>query len=147
MVDIKATQVNGYSHTSPVRGLVGQAAEVTGDVIELAELQLQLAKADAADAMRIAVRPMFFIGIAGVLMLASFPVLLFATAGFLSRYAVIPVELAQLIVGFIASVIAIITASVSLRSLKSSFTPFSRSAEEFKHNIAWLKSIFRSTNS
>ena len=146
MVDVKSKPMNGYPHTSPVRGLVGQAAEVTGDVIELAELQLQLAKADAEDAIRIAIRPILFIGFGGVLLLASFPVVLFAAAGFLARYTEMSVELAQLVVGLVAAVIAIITASVSVYSLKSSFTPFSRSADEFKQNIAWLKAIFRSAN-
>jgi uncharacterized protein with PQ loop repeat len=147
MVDVKTKQVNGHPSTGPVRGIVNQAAEVTVDVIELAELQIQLVKTDAADSLRIAIRPMFFVGIGGLLMLASFPILLFAIAGFLKRYTDLPLELAQLIVGIVALLVAIITASVSVQYLKSSLTPFGRSIVEFKHNIAWLKTIFRSTNS
>ena len=49
MVDIKTEKMNGRSNASPVRGFFGQAAEVTGDVIELAELQVRLAKVERCE--------------------------------------------------------------------------------------------------
>ncbi len=147
MVDVKTKPVNEYPVKSPVRGFVGQAAEVTGNVIELAELQVQLAKEDAADAIRIAVQPILIMVIGGILLLASLPILLFAIAGFIARYSDLSLEVAQLIVSLTASVAAIVALILSVRVLKSSLAPFTRSSQEFKQNITWLKTIFRSSNS
>lgn len=151
MVHVKTQPANqrpGTSpDTSPVRGFVGQAAEVTGNVIELAELQVQLAKEDAADAVQIASRPIFMIAVGGVLLLASLPVLLLAIAGLIARYSGMNLELAQLIVGVGAALVAIVGLLLSARTLKSSLSPFTRSAQELKQNITWLKTIFRTTNS
>ena len=78
MVDIETEPVNGRAHASPlrspVRGFFSQAAEVTGDLIELTELQVQLAKADAADALGMAVRPIAVLAVSSVVLLASLPV-------------------------------------------------------------------------
>ncbi len=82
---------------------------------------------------------------AATLLMASFPVLLFATAGLIARYSNLSLELAQLIVGAAAILVALMIMGLAIRSLKSLNTVFSRSREEFKLNLAWLKSIFRST--
>ena len=146
MINARAETMNQHPSTSPVRGFVGQAAEVTGNVIELAELQVQLAKEDAAEAIQIAIKPIFTIVIGGVLLLASLPVLLLAIAGLISRYSGMNLELAQLIVGLCATVIAVAAVLLSVRTVKSSLAPFNRSTQEFKQNVSWLKTIFRSTN-
>ena len=145
MVDIKTEQMNGQPSTSPVRGFFGQAAEVTGDVIELAELQVRLAKADAENAVRIAVFPIAVIGTSGVVLLASLPVLLFSIAGLVARTSGMSVEFAQMLVSAIATVLAISAAAIAGRYLKSAVQAFGRSAEELKHNLMWLKTIFRSS--
>ncbi len=147
MVDIKTEQVNGRTHGSPVRGFFGQAAEVTGDLIELTELQVQLAKADAADAMRMAVRPITVIAVSGVVLLASLPVLFFAIAGLVARYSGVSAELAQMMVSMLAVAIATVATMIAARFLGTAAQPFSRSAAEFKHNVVWLKTIFRSSHS
>ena len=147
MVDIKTEQVNGRTHASPVRGFFGQAAEVTGDLIELTELQVQLAKADAADAIRMAVRPITVIAVSGVVLLALLPILFFAISGFVARYSGVSSELAQLIVSMLAVAIATIATMIAARYLGAAAQPFSRSAAEFKHNVDWLKTIFRSSHS
>ena len=47
MADVQA-EINGAGKRhSPVSGFAGQAANVLGDLLELAELQARLAKADA----------------------------------------------------------------------------------------------------
>jgi len=143
MVDITTEKVNG----SPVRGFFGQAAEVTGDAIELAELQVRLAKADAANAVRIAVIPLAVIATSGVVLLASLPVLLFAIAGFVVRLSGISAELAQLLVSAFAAGFATVATAVAVRYLKSALQAFGRSAEELQYNLKWLKTIFRSSNS
>ena len=147
MVDIKTKQVNGQSQGSPVRGFFGQAAEVAGDFIELTELQVQLAKADATQSLRKAVRPVAVIAVGGVVLLSSLPVLLFAIAGFVANFSGFSSELAQLIVSLSAVAVATIASAVAVGYLRSALQPFSRSADEFKHNVIWLKTIFRSSNS
>ena len=147
MVDIKTEKMNGRSNASPVRGFFGQAAEVTGDVIELAELQVRLAKVDAANAVKISILPIAVIGTSGLVLLASLPVLLFAIAGFIARLAGISAEMAQLLVSAIAVGLALVAIAISVRYLKSATRAFDRTAEELKHNLVWLKTIFRSSNS
>lgn len=145
MANVEAP-VNDYRSSTPVQGFVSQASEITGNVIELAELQVQLAKEDAAEAIAIAVKPMFTVGAAAVLLLASLPVLLMGIAGLLARYSGLDLEIAQLIVGVVASLLAVIIVFTSIKTMKSTLEPFNRSAKEFKQNITWLKTIFRSAN-
>ncbi|MCA9130062.1 MAG: hypothetical protein KDB22_23405, partial [Planctomycetales bacterium] len=61
MANFKDSMNGRHERTSPVAGFAGQAANVVGDVIEIAELQAKLARADAALAAKRVTLPLTFL--------------------------------------------------------------------------------------
>lgn len=146
MVDIKTRSLNGNGHQPPpVRGFVDQAAEVAGNVIELAELQIQLAKEDAKSAVNNCIGLLITLAVSGLLLIATLPLLFFGLAGWLAQATELSLFIAQIIVGGGVALIAILMAAIAGRSLKNSLSPFRRSAAELNSNIAWLKTIFQAS--
>lgn len=143
MVDQKS-QVNGASHRrSPVAGFAGQAAHVMGDLLELGELQTRLAKADARLVVSRCVRPMVVLLVGSAAALASLPVLTLAGSGALQQWTQWPAWQAQLLVGGLVSLLAIIAIVWSLSAIRRATLQFERSATELANNIAWIKSVLR----
>ncbi len=143
MVDQK-TQMNGTTHRrSPVAGFAGQAANVMGDLLELSELQARLAQADARLVVSRCVRPavVLLLGLAAAL--ASLPVLTLAVSGALQQWSQWPAWQAQLLVGGLASLLAVVAIVLSLSAIRRATLQFERSATELANNIAWLKSVLR----
>jgi len=122
--------------------LAGQAAEVTGDILELAELQVKLARLDARDAVKRVVGPLGLMVFAACMAIASLPVVFLGLAGGLSKLSGLEPWAAQLIVGAVGVVIAATVAALALRTLTTALDTFKRSTDELSKNVAWFKSIF-----
>lgn len=141
MVDVQAELNGNGKRRSPVSGFAGQAANVMGDLLELAELQSRLAKADAKLAAGRMIRPiaLLLVGICGAL--ASLPVLTMGLAGCLAAVTELSLWQAQLVVGLIVALAAVATIYLSVKAIRRSTLPFERSATQLTYNIAWLKSV------
>lgn len=136
---------SGQPRSGPISGFAGQAAEVTSDVLELAELQLKLVRLDAADAVKRVIWPTGLLVFAVCMAIASLPVAFLGLAGGLEQVAGIEAWQAQLVVGALGVVIALVAVVVALRALSAAVTTFSRSTQELTKNVAWMKSLFRRT--
>ena len=147
MVDVEAKPVNSRApnRTGPVAGFAGQAAEVTGDLLELAELQAKLARLDAREAVKRIVGPLGMLVFAASMAIASLPVVFFGIAGGIAVAASIQPWIANLIVGLLGAVIAAAVAWFALRTMTTALDAFQRSTDELAKNVAWFKSIFRKT--
>ncbi len=146
MVDVQA-EVNGHhSRVSPVSGVASQAANVLGDVLELAELQAKLAKADTLNASKAASQPAVLLVVAACGALASLPIVLLGIASMLDALTVLNGWQSQLIVGVVAATVAILVIYYSIKKLRRLSLEFRRSADEFAKNLAWAKVVVRSGN-
>ncbi len=147
MVDIETKPVSQkpFNRIGPLSGFAGQAAEVTGDILELAELQVKLARLDARDAVKRVVGPLGLIVFAGCMAIASLPVVFLGLAGGLSKLTSLEPWASQLIVGAVGVVIAVIVVALALRTLTTALDTFKRSTAELSKNVAWFKSIFSKT--
>lgn len=144
-MDHFAKELGGRPPHSPVAGFAGKASNVAGDLLELAELQTRLAKADASLTLHRLVRPSATLLLSICAALASLPVLALGVSGLLSAWAGWAAWQTQLTVGGGLIVIAALGMILSLRSIRNCAEPFSRSAAELKNNLQWLKAVIGST--
>ena len=145
MVDLETKSMNSRNsdRPGPVAGFAGQAVEVTGNVLELAELQAKLARLDARDALRRVVGPLGMLVFAACMAIASLPVVFLGIAGGIAEAADIQPWIADLIVGLVGAVVAVGVAWAALRTMATALDSFKRTTDEFAKNVAWVKSIFR----
>lgn len=141
MADVQAELNGAGKRHSPVSGFAGQAANVLGDLLELAELQARLAKADAHLTAARMTRPVAVLLVGICAALASLPVLTIGLASCLDALTAFNAWQAQLTVGLLVAAIAVAAIYLSLRAIRRSAFQFERSASELARNIAWLKSF------
>ncbi|MDZ4848718.1 MAG: phage holin family protein [Pirellulaceae bacterium] len=128
---------------SPLRGFADQAAEVTSDILELAELQVGLTKADVVLAAKVAKFPFIFLVIGACTSVAALPVLMLGLTGWLSANSNLLPWHSQLIIGGAFMLLAVIAILLSFHGLVRAIGIFQRSTDELSKNVAWLKTIFR----
>lgn len=144
MVGLQNSTMNeNGKNLSPLRGFAGRAAEVTSDILELAELQVGLTKADVVKAVTIAKFPFVFLVIGACTSVAALPVLMLGLAGGLSANTTLLPWHSQLIIGSAFMLFAVVAILLSFRGLVQAIGIFQRSTDELSKNVAWLKSIFR----
>jgi len=143
MVKLEA-EMNSPPYTpGPVSGFASGAANVLGDVLELAELQAKLAKADASKAISTAVPPAFTLVIGGCTALAALPVVILGLATLVADLTVLNAWQSQLLVGVLVAILAAALVYYSLRKLRRAGLQFERSLRELENNVAWAKSAVR----
>ena len=150
MVDFQtqmsATSKNGKAKPGPVAGFATQAASVAGTAMELAELQVQLVKADAKQAASDATSSVAIIFAGACALLGALPVVVLGLASMLDELTGLNAWQSQLIVGFCVVALAAIVILTTLRSLQKMSSQFERSRRELAENIAWLKSVMSSSS-
>ncbi len=144
MVDFEA-QVNGsHKRQSPVSAFAGQAANIVGDALELAELQAKLVKADATKTMQRALPALVLVAVASCAVIACLPVLVFGLASLLDSQTELNSWQSQLIVAGIGTLAAMVSAVLAAWRLRHSFSEFKRSTDELANNFAWAKCVVSS---
>jgi hypothetical protein len=144
MVD-QATRVNPDSRIGPIRGVTQGASSVVADALDLAELQTQLLRVDAANCLRQAKPSVTGLIIALALLLSSLPVLASGLAELLSWSLEWPLWVCQLLVGGVFLVAGCGIAWMCVKKMKVALSAFSTTQREGAANIAWLKqTIIRS---
>ena len=130
-----------HRRQNPVTGFADQAASVAGDLLEIAELQARLARADAELAAKRLPLSLTFLAIGGCASLASLPVLAQGFAAWIVALTAVEPWQAQLLVGSILLAGATITILLAWRGVRKASSEFKRSSTEFCKNMAWLKAI------
>ncbi len=120
-------------------GLIENVSSFGNDVASLAALQGQLAAADAKESFRRAIPSIAGLVVAILLAIAGVVVLVAGLALWIAEEAQIKPAAALMLTGLGALVVVALLATVSAKFLKSSFSTFRRSSEEFERNLAWVK--------
>jgi hypothetical protein len=141
MVDIE--KVNGrYKYANPVGDLKSTAGAFACDILELAELQGKLFKADAQAAIRQSIGASVSLLVACTCLLASLPVAMFGLASAVAFFFDMETWVAQLTVGGSLSILGIVIAAWAFSRLSGISHQFKRSSVEFSKNLAWTKHVF-----
>jgi len=138
MVD-QTARVNLDNRIGPIRGVTQGASSVVADALDLAELQTQLLKTDAANCLRQAKPSVTGLVVALALLLSSLPVLASGLAELLSWSLEWPLWVCQLLVGGVFLAAGLLIAWMCARKLKTALSAFSTTQREGAANIAWLK--------
>jgi hypothetical protein len=135
----QATRMNVENRIGPIRAVTQGASSVVADALDLAELQTQLLKTDAATCLRQAKPSVTGLIVALALLLSSLPVLAFGLAELLSWSLVWPLWVCQLLVGGVFVAVGCLIAWMCVKKLKTALSAFSTTQREGAANIAWLK--------
>lgn len=123
-----------------IRRSIGKLAH---DAIELGELQLELVKQESCEALKRARMSFILATIGFTMLMASFPVALFALAEVFvdtlgwSRSTALGVSA----VGSLS--ISIVVVSIAAQKFRQGFSSWKSSSEELRYNIAWLKAALQ----
>jgi Putative Actinobacterial Holin-X, holin superfamily III len=128
---------------SPLSGVISSATEVAGDFVELAELQLELAKADANKFVSRSIPPIGGLLACSVILLVCLPVGLLGLADILATQFELDLGVTRLAIGFVGGLIALGVLAICLRQLKSGLTSFTESQSQLRQNLIWLKEMIR----
>jgi uncharacterized membrane protein YqjE len=138
MADQAAVNGRGKAGTA----LRANMGDFVHDVITLAELQARLVAVDAGEARARAIRPLI-LGVVGiVLLLASFPVALLGLAWLLAESGLV-LWAALLIAAAAGVIVSGLLGWLAWRTIRTTFTVFRRSGDEFSQNLGWIKSVLR----
>ena len=123
-------------------GVIGNLAELGGDIATLAELQVQLAVADAKESAAHAAIPLVLLGAGLVFTLAALPVALIGAAMILAEAMHLNQPgWAYLIVAAVVVAATVVLVLIGLPRLTKSFATLVRSKEELTRNVAWIKTV------
>lgn len=146
MVDIE--KLNGkYSHSNPVGDFQSTAGAFASDLLELAELQGKLLRADAQAALRQSIGSAAAVVISCSCLLGCLPVVVFGFASAVAYYFEIEAWMAQLLVGGIFSILSVSVAVIAFRNCTGAGKQFNRSSAEFSKTLEWTKNVFKGVSS
>lgn len=131
------------TENSPISELQSSTRMLVHDVVELAELQLQLFAADGREMARKSAPPLFLIVAGVVIAISGLPLLLGALASALVKLAGFPVWLALITSTVAGLAIGGIAVFVGIKWLQPQLTIWRRSADELKANVEFLKGTLR----
>lgn len=137
----QTTNLNGSSRSAegPLRGAVSGLGAVVETSIDLAGLQLRLAKSDAQDAAQ-QVKPVMFVAVPAFgMILSSMPVLGLGISSLRSVVAPLSLWQSQLIVGGAFLLMSAMLLSYCWSVLRRLGAAFDRSQREAQHNLRWLR--------
>jgi len=123
-------------------GVIGNLAELGGDIATLAELQTKLAVVDLKQATGAATIPVALIGGGLVMLLAAVPVAMIGASELLADALNLTHRgWAYLIVSAVAMALTVLLVLIGLPRLTRSFETFGHSKEELARNVAWVKTV------
>jgi len=123
-------------------GVIGNLAELSGDIATLAELQTKLAVVDMKQVAGAATIPVALIGGGLVMLLAAVPVAMIGASELLAdALALTHRGWAYLIVSAVAMALTVLLVLIGLPRLTRSFDSLVHSKEELARNVAWVKTV------
>jgi hypothetical protein len=141
MVDIE--KMNGkYKHSNPIGDMQSSVGTFVCDLMELAELQGKLLKADAKLAVQKSIGTAAAIAISCCCLMGCLPVLGFGLASAVAYYFELEDWIAQIAVGGSFSLMSVLIATIAFRNITRINQQFHRSTDEFSKNLTWAKNAF-----
>jgi hypothetical protein len=141
-------KMNGkYEHPSPLGDLRSSAGAFASVLLELAELQGKLFRAELKSAMQQSIGSAVAIVLSLSCLLGSLPVIFLGLSSAIAYCCGIEAWSAQLLVGGSISLISVLIAAISVRKVTQVSRQFKRSADELSNNIEWTKKAFRGASS
>ena len=137
MIDARFQQEE--SKRSPQRAVAHSIADLAHDASVLCELQTKLFKAELETAGQKIVPPIALFALAGVVALASLPLLLVCFAFVLVEVAGLSHWLSFLLAAALGLVLAAVLGAAGYFALKRFGSPFERSQAELKRNLEWFR--------
>lgn len=129
--------------SNPIAGIIASATDVALDIMEVGELQVQLAKIDAKVAVeRLFAAAIMMIGGVGMIV-ACLPLIALGAANCLADQLAWTPWLAQLLVGTLLTCGALLLTILGVYRLRYSLTAFSITSSELTKNVSWLKQLIR----
>jgi len=130
-------RTNGF--TAAAKDVKRGMGDVAHNVLALSELQAELFRLDAREAVTRLVVPIVLLAAAGAIALETIPVLVLLLAQVLVVAASLPTWLAMLIAVLVGFAAAAIVGFAGWHLLRAPFRAFQRSRDEFRRNVEWLK--------
>ncbi len=131
------SRTNGF--TAAAKDVKRGMGDVVHDVLALTELQAELFRLDAREAVTRLVAPIVLLAAAGAIALGTIPVLVLLLAKVLVAAASLPQWLAMLIAVLVGFAVAAVVGFAGWHLLRAPFRAFQRSRDEFRRNLEWLK--------
>ena len=139
----QTTVGNGrLDHDAPTKAVARGVGELGADILQLAELQAQLAKEDLAVTARGMVKPAICVAVSAVFAVASLPIVLVAVAELIVQYTELTRGWSYLIVS-LATLVTSLAAIFASRGMFQGFSTFDRSRQELTNNLQWLKTMWK----
>jgi uncharacterized membrane protein YqjE len=132
-----------YTSNGKLPNVAASVSDLTHDVIELSELQVQLLTLDAKHSMEKA-RACLIMGVIGVAMLlGTIPVALLTIAALLVEQLGWSYAAGAGVATLIGLIVTGVVVGVAYNYVKNGLVSFDRSRDELRRNIAWLKTTLR----
>ncbi len=129
---------NADNGRTVARNLRDELGELAHDVVQLAELQVQLLAADSRTMVRSARRWAIALVAACVIALGSFPIAVLGMA-YIVAWSGLNLALSMLLVALVVIAVSAGVVMLSARRMKAAAAPLERSWHELKRNVEWIK--------
>ena len=141
------TKMNRRNGATPPRAVANSVGELMHDMVSLAELQCELFRIDCREGMRQVLIPCALLLFAGTLAAGSVTIGLICLAQLLVQLAGLSQAAAFLIATLAGLVLAALSGVVGWVYLRRAMRMFSRSREEWAHNVTWIKRALKRPSS
>jgi uncharacterized membrane protein YqjE len=132
-----------YHDPGKTPNVAASVSDLTHDVIELSELQVQLLTLDVKQSVEKARACLVLAVVGACMLLGTIPVALLAFAALLAEQLGWSYAAAGAMAAFVGLLIAGVVLGVAWSYIKKGLVSFDRSREELRRNVAWLKSTLR----
>ena len=135
--------INQAQTKRPAAAMTRSVGGFAHDITTLAELQVQLFRADLKEVFQQLTWPLVMMLAGVVLAFASLPVVLLGIAYTLIQRAGTEPDIALLVTAAGAVVIAATASLFGWFKLRRSFSSLERSRDELARNVSWIKSVLK----
>ncbi len=127
------------STRSPRDGLAKNVAELTHDIVSLAEFQFELFRSDCREGLKRMLVPIAMLLVAGTVAVGTVPIALTLIAELLAQAADISRAAAFSIAALIGFIVAVAIGVSGWYFMRGVVRVFERSREELARNMIWIK--------
>jgi uncharacterized membrane protein YqjE len=132
-----------YHDPGKTPNVAASVSDLTHDVIELSELQVQLLTLDVKQSVEKARACLVLAVVGACMLLGTIPVALLAFAALLVQGLGWSIAASTAVATFVGLLIAGVVFGVAYSYIKKGLVSFDRSREELRRNVAWLKTTLR----
>lgn len=143
MVGETTMNMHNESDPAPPDGVAKDVAELTHDVVALAELQYELFRSDYRQGVQGLLISVALLLISGIVAAGTVPMLLLVMAEFLVQTAGLSRAAAYGIAALSGGLVAVALGVVGWSRIRGVGRVFERSRRELAHNLTWIKQTLK----